>query len=150
MTQDELKKVLSYDPCTGIFTRKGRPTGRVNKGYVQISIKSRLYSAHRLAWLYMTGEWPALEIDHRDGNALNNSWSNLRLATRGQNCQNCKVRKDNSTGAKGVYPAGGGRFMAQVRANGARYSRAFAGLEEAAEWADFVRQELHGEFCYAV
>jgi len=51
----------------------------------------------------MTGEWPAKDIDHRDGNASNNKWYNLRETTMSQNIANAKVFATNTSGRKGVY-----------------------------------------------
>lgn len=92
LTADEVRGLLDYDPETGLFRwrkpGKGRIschrrfTGYVNKkGYVIIGIKYRPYLAHRLAWLWMTGDWPRGQLDHKDRNRSNNKWHNLREAT---------------------------------------------------------------------
>lgn len=88
LTQDRLREILHYDPVTGAFTRLTRVAKRTNigdvaghvssKGYVLIKIKGKSYSAHRLAWLYMTGVWPKTCVMHDDGNTQNNCFSNLR------------------------------------------------------------------------
>ena len=83
LTAEELQKVLNYDPLTGIFVwqvgpRKGAKAGTKGvKGYVQIVFQRERYYAHRLAWLYMTGEWPKQHIDHLDGDPSNNRFQNL-------------------------------------------------------------------------
>lgn len=112
-TADWLKGRLHYDPLTGQFkwlvnVARRSPAGSVAgtfeaRGYIRISIEGRKYLAHRLAWLYMTGEWPKNQIDHRDLNASNNAWSNLREATHGQNIANQGARKNNLSGWKGIY-----------------------------------------------
>src|SRR3546814_19429337 len=51
----------------------------------------------------MTGEWPAVQVDHRDLDKANNRWLNLRLATSGQNQANTPKRRRNTSGIKGVY-----------------------------------------------
>jgi len=67
-TAKELKRILKYNPNTGIFTRlrSGRIAGGTDTDtkYWRIMISGRLYHAHRLAWYYMTGEWPPSTIDH--------------------------------------------------------------------------------------
>jgi hypothetical protein len=113
ITQKELKERLHYDPATGIFTcvylvknnkRKiGDVVGSIDaKGYLVTSVKGKLYKCHRLAWLYINGTFPLAHIDHIDGNPLNNAWVNLRKATSKQNQENVKLRKDNTSGFRGV------------------------------------------------
>lgn len=112
LTQERLKQLLSYDPETGLWTRLitigGEKAGSVvtNKngnGYIHFSIDRAKYLGHRLAWLYMTGEWPVGEIDHKDRDRANNRWSNLREATKSQNRANGEVPASNILGVKGVY-----------------------------------------------
>lgn len=116
ITASRLKAIFNYDPETGVFTRLigvrgasiGSTVGTPDKdGYCQISIGARsnrkLYKAHRLAWLYMTGSWPVMDIDHINGISCDNSWRNIRLATQKLNNANSKRRKDNKSGYKGVH-----------------------------------------------
>ena len=116
LTLDLLREILHYDPETGVFTWKVRRGNRAIPGAqagskstnkpkqrLSIRINGKSYFNHRLAWLYMTGEWPALEIDHIDTDSLNNRWNNLRLATTSQNQANRGPQKNNKSGFKGVY-----------------------------------------------
>jgi HNH endonuclease len=103
---------LHYDDQTGEFrwlkrtgprVRAGQIAGFLNRDrYRLIAIDGRGYPAHRLAWLYMTGKWRSLVIDHRDGDPSNNRWANLRRATRSQNSANRRVPRHNPWGLKGV------------------------------------------------
>ena len=112
ITQIELFKILNYNPYTGLFIWI-KSTGRRVKlyekagwletqGYTCIKINRMIYKAHRLAWLYMTGEFPENEIDHINLNRNDNRFFNLRKATRSQNKMNVYVRKDSLSGIKGI------------------------------------------------
>jgi hypothetical protein len=111
MTQNELKRLLAYDPDTGIFRwriARGRAVvggiagAKNGKGYWTIKIEWIKYQAHRLAWLYMTGEWPVDQIDHINMDRADNTWSNLRAATNAQNQAN-SLKKSNTSGLRGVH-----------------------------------------------
>jgi hypothetical protein len=113
LTSQRLRELLTYDPETGIFTNKvkrgnrgiqGAVTGSLrSNGYIAIAVEATVYYSHRLAWLYMTGDWPKFDIDHKDGNKTNNRFENLRDVTTTVNTQNRrKAKSDSSTGVIGV------------------------------------------------
>lgn len=104
-TQAELKRLVTYNPETGVFTRNatGKPTGCPDRnGYLRIGIGDEIYFAHRLAVLYMTGSMPTLHMDHIDHVTDNNRWLNLREAEVVENRRNSLKRSDNTSGHKGV------------------------------------------------
>lgn len=113
ITQALLKEVLHYNPDTGHFRwlvasgRRavvGAVAGHLRKdGYIHIGILGKIYKAHRLAFLYMTGDWPLGVTDHSDNNKDNNAWSNLRDCSITENMQNRKLQKNNTSGSKGVH-----------------------------------------------
>lgn len=130
LTAERLRELLHYDPDTGIFTwvndagSGGRiksgsiAGGRAKDGYVKIHVDGKQYLAHRLAWLYMTGSWPAADIDHRYGILDDNRWHEIRSVTHQHNLQNQrKARVDNRCGLLGVsiYK---GRPRAKIKVNG--------------------------------
>ena len=104
ITAEELRETLSYDPDTGDFRWKVRTSRRVKIGdvagslskfgYTCVSINTKRYMAHRLAWLYITGSFPKDEIDHINGNRADNRISNLREASRRENMCNRKSHRD--------------------------------------------------------
>ena len=112
VTQDELKELLSYDPLTGIFrwikvrsgVRAGEVAGSINGwGYRHISVIGNRYQAHRLAWLYVYGEWPHDQIDHINRDKLDNRINNLRDVNQSVNMRNAQMNKNNTSGVLGVY-----------------------------------------------
>jgi hypothetical protein len=128
LTQERLKEVFSYDPESGNFTRvkplRGcglNEAGHLNKGYLIIGVDRRGYSAHRLAFLYMTGSFPSKYVDHIDGNKSNNAWNNLREATQSQNQFNTRVNTKSKTGLKGAYLHNhSGLYVARTKHEGKR------------------------------
>lgn len=112
LSSEILKALLSYDPDTGVFTRIKRTSTRIkcgdiagaksDQGYTIIGLLSKRFRAHRLAWLYMTGEWPDEDIDHINGVRSDNRWVNLRSVSRHENLKNASIRSDNSSGVTGV------------------------------------------------
>jgi hypothetical protein len=112
LTQAYLKSILHYDPETGIFinrkvrqgsTRAFSVAGCIGShGYLSIRISRMLYLSHRLAFLYMTGKFPAKYVDHIDGDKLNNRWANLRDVSMQQNLRNAVRPTTNTSGVVGV------------------------------------------------
>lgn len=157
-----LRSVLSYDEKTGAFTRlTGRNAGKIagcldSKGHRQIRLSGdgagRLYSAHRLAFFYVTGVWPSKDIDHINGNRDDNRWCNLREATKSENGANSKLSSRNTTGFKGVsLEKKTGRWNAYIGVGRKHvYVGTFDTPEEAGAAYIQKAQELFGEFARAV
>jgi HNH endonuclease len=163
ITQEYLKSVLDYNQETGDFIWKQRPdiegpwnkryagkvAGHRNKnGYVRIEIDDVPYWSHRLAWLWMTGEWPPKNIDHKDLIKGNTSWLNLRAATMSQNLANIAKRKDSNQPYKGVYfRKTRNRWEARIRVGGKKYYLGEFKTAEAAHSAYASAALVHfGEF----
>lgn len=141
LTAARLRELLNYDPETGLLTwirsgqgvaYPGKVAGRFRPdGYVNIGIDKQLHQAHRLAWLYMTGEHPKHCIDHIDGNPANNRWANLRDVTHSVNHQNRRPGGNNTTGYLGITRSGK-KWSAKIVTNGKiTYLGAHATPEEA-------------------
>lgn len=126
ITQSRIMEIFDYDPLTGKFKRKtitavnsaiGSAPGCSHNGYIRIMVDGDRYLAHRLAWLYVNGEFPTLLIDHINGNRSDNRISNLRDVGRAVNIQNQKkARKDNgSTSLLGAsFHKASGKYIAQI------------------------------------
>ncbi len=159
-TLDQLRKVLSYDEMTGIFTwlvdRKGTKAGRAaghktKRGYITIRIDGAAFYAHRLAWFFVYGEWPTNEVDHIDLDKSNNAIENLRQATPSQNRANTSIRKNNTSGFKGVsWKNDKSKWQAHIRVCGkTEFIGYFGSREEAhSSYCDAARRAF-GEFWMA-
>ena len=109
ITQAGLKDALHYNPLTGVFTWRatkaritaGDVAGTLNKGYVMIKLHQKIYSAHRLAWLYTEGYIP-VEVDHDNHARADNRWENLNASDRPANCVNQSLNTRNTSGFNGV------------------------------------------------
>ena len=153
LDQATLRSLVHYDPESGIFTwlsRKGdglhvrkwngklagKVAGSKSDGYILITVLSRKYKAHRLAWLYVYGTNPESEVDHINRVRMDNRISNLRLATKDENQFNVVLpRKHNVSGVKGAkWCPRDGNFMARIVVGGKEiYLGKFSTAEAAGE-----------------
>lgn len=124
----DIKKQLTYDAETGSFARisghfSGKRVGTVSSnGYLQIWVCHRRFLAHRLAWLWVTGSMPSFQIDHIDGDRLNNRAINLRDVPCSMNAQNRrKAMAGSKSGVLGVRSIGA-RWRATISVNGKHVS----------------------------
>lgn len=157
LTQEALKSLLQYNADTGEFIWIRRPHirsvqkageiagGMCNYGYVRIKIGGKSYKAHRLAWLYIHGEWPQEFIDHINGNRADNRISNLRCANNAQNQQNRKAGTNSAHGLLGVtWNCQANKWAARIMVNGKRKHIGYYGSPEEASSAYFIeKSRLH-------
>lgn len=158
ITHERLKELVSYDPIRGIFIWLKRTGSRAHvgamlgcrtgNGYIECELDGDGYSIHRLAWFYMKGEWPKAEIDHIDGVRDNNSWDNLRAATRSENRCNVGKYSSNTSGYKGVSWSNAARkWVAQIQHQGKpQHLGCFHTPEEAHSVYIAAAAAQHGEF----
>ena len=133
LTAARLREILDYDQDTGVF-RWRVPVGRWGHikpgtvaggpnfyGHLRLFIGGKSFYCHRLAWLYVTGEWPAGDIDHIDGDNSNNRFSNLRDIAHQTNTEN---RRKAPKGKPSKLPLGvsidkrDGAYRASIMSNG--------------------------------
>lgn len=122
LTQEKLKFVLTYNEKTGEFTwNNTQKTAGSNTGYgyITISICGKPYMAHRLAWLYMNGEFPNGQIDHINRNRKDNRICNLRVVSNQLNQTNRNVQKNSTSGYTGVsFKRNKGVYESHIMING--------------------------------
>ena len=153
LTAEYLRSVLDYDPESGIFTWKvgsanqvkvGDVAGWPDDGYLRIMVQKRSYHAHRLAWLYVRGEWPKDQIDHINRDRADNRIANLREVTNKQNLQNAGKYSHNTSGHTGVcWHKQSSKWEAKIRHN---YKHIYLGLFT--DLAEAISARKAGELKY--
>lgn len=130
LTVARVRELVHYEPETGVLRwaskpnrriRVGSPAGSLAFGYVVINIDGETYRAHRLAFLFMTGRFPTMDVDHINGNRADNRWVNLREASRELNMQNLRstFRNKSSDAPLGVtWDKSRGKWKAAIAVNG--------------------------------
>ena len=153
-----IKELVSYEPESGKlfwlqpvarWIRVGEEAGTYCKHAVDITLDKVTYRAHRIIWFLVTKKDPGnMMIDHIDGNPHNNKFENLRIATSRQNQCNQKIRRDNTSGLKGVsWSEERQKWQTGIQVNGKRVGLGrFNTKEEAYEAYCKAAKELHGEF----
>lgn len=105
---EALREKYLYFPDTGeirnrklgIVIRKKSKNRRTS--YIHLSVCNHMIYGHRAAWALHYGEWPKCQVDHRDGDGLNNRINNLRDSTHAQNQRNQRLHVRNKSGVRGV------------------------------------------------
>ena len=156
LTHTRLVEVLRYEPDTGNFYWLIRPSDNVfigdlaggidGKGYGIIRIDDKYFRSHRLAWFYHYGEWPEKDIDHINGDILDNRINNIRDVSKTINMQNQRrAQKGSTSGFLGVsHNKKIGKYVAKIRANGKTSTLgAYATAEEAHTAYVQAKRKLH-------
>lgn len=164
ITQTEARSLFKYDATTGKLywcardrwrfrsdkalnswnaRWAGREAGTMQNGYLQIGIGGRLHYAHRIIWIYVHGEEPE-NIDHIDGDCLNNRISNLSAVTHLENMRNRKTSRKNTSGVTGVHWAKASRrWIALISDRGKHiHLGCFSTSAEAASAREAAEREL--------
>jgi hypothetical protein len=158
LSANRLRKLLNYDPATGVFrwrVRKGpynvgAIAGSIHppKGYREICIDGKIYRANRLAWLYMTGKWPKLEIGYINHKKSDTRWANLRAMTPSQRGATSRTR--NKLGVRGVWITKSGKYVARIKVAGKKkYLGLFDTIEKASVAYARAAKDAFGQFARA-
>lgn len=154
LTAEYLRKLLHYNPETGIFVWKIKPANCVQPGaiagsivtdgYLGISIKRVKYAAHRLAWLYVHGEWPKDQLDHINGVRKDNRISNLRESTQAENMQNARHKRNGQFSLGTSYHKAVKKWTATIKIKGdKKHLGCFSTQEEAHKAYVAAKLEYH-------
>lgn len=153
--QARLKQLLHYDPASGNFTWSNPTNRRIvkgtvagtfgNDGYMHIHFDGKRYSAHRLVWLYVYGEWPDT-VDHVNGIRTDNRVSNLRNTNNTGNMQNLKAKRGTSKYIGVYWHKSLNKWKAQIGVNGRRVALGYFDNEEDAHQAYWEAKQKHHEY----
>lgn len=159
MDAAQVRELFDYDPETGLLRwriaisshKPGEVAGRSKAHrYIEIRFEGRWYTGHRLAFAWMEGRWPDPEVDHKNGDKLDNRWSNLREATKSQQAANRKLACTNKVGLKGVIRVtryGVTKFEARLRIDGKQHHLGrFETAQEAHAAYVVAAEKYHGQF----
>jgi hypothetical protein len=127
ITYQQVREFFRYNKRTGAFvwrvqrrgrgglTEIGQMVGDIHGGYRRTCIGGRAYQVHRLIWLYVTGHWPTVDIDHKNGVRHDNRWSNLREAHGSINQENFRRPfRNNQSRLIGAWPSSDGKKWRSV------------------------------------
>jgi hypothetical protein len=158
ITQSQVRELFSYDPDTGIVTRRitsnpmapaGTEAGSpLKSGHLAVKVNRKSYKLHAVIWLYVYGYLPKM-LDHKNGVPNDNRLDNLRLATTSQNMANRVLKTDTASGLKGAYPSTSGRWYSRITKDGAKLNLGTFDTAEQAHCAYMNKaRELFGEFAF--
>lgn len=156
LTQQDVKALFDMDPEEGVLrwkttigyqAKQGQVAGYVSLGYRMIKVRQIRYQAHRLIWLWVTGDWPKNEVDHINGNSLDNRFSNLRDVPVRTNLENRqKPSSSSTTGVMGVFPYGT-RYVSRITSNGVVHKvGVFETVEQASMAYQQAKRDLHAGY----
>ena len=149
ITQEFLRDMFTY--VDGELVRKNSPRKRYAKRtkseYLCTVIAGRTYKTHRLIYMYHYGTMPH-QVDHADGNKHNNRVENLRACAPSNNSMNIGIKKNNTTGFKGiVWEPSRNKWRTRICLQGKTvFSARFDDIELADLVATMAREKYHGVF----
>ena len=153
LSANRLRKLLNYAPATGVFRWRvhggfnnvGTVAGSILPRYRVICIDGKIYRANRLAWLYMTGKWPKLEIGYINHKTSDTRWANLRAMTPSQRGATSRTR--NKLGVRGVWITKSGKYVVRIKVAGKRkYLGLFDTIKKASVAYTRAAKDAFGQF----
>ena len=164
ISSTRLRELLSYNADSGVFVWRrtprrhgkaviGQSAGCAGKrGYIYIGVEGKKYQAHRLAWLFVYGEWPKGLIDHINGDSRDNRIANLRVCNHSENMANRSAPASNSSGVKGVaWDRARQKWTARIGVNYKTINLGrFDNLSDAARAYEQAASKHFGQFSRAV
>ena len=147
-TYERLHQVFDYKDGQ-LFRKSGKLAGGVHPfGYVKVRADGKMYMAHRLIYKMFNKNFETGTLDHINNNRADNRIENLRMASRAENNRNAVIRKDNTSGVKGVYwNSRENYYTAAISYNGKRKVLGnFKDLALATEFIQLARDMVHGDF----
>lgn len=155
MDVQELRRQLRYDRESGLLFRR-LTRGKVRAGdiagsrpktsrYSYLWLNGEMWLTHRVVWAHVYGEWPTEQIDHINGDRLDNRIANLRMADKFQQQQNLAKPKTNTSGFIGVtWDKASCKWQAQIKSGGRQYTLGkTADIQEAAQLYREAKRRLH-------
>jgi hypothetical protein len=117
-------------------------------GYVKMRVDGKMYMAHRIIYKMFNKDFVEGTLDHINNKPADNRIENLRIATCTENNRNAVLRKDNTSGVKGVnWNKRDMRWTASISINGKRKALGnFKDLALATEFVQLARDMVHGDF----
>ena len=151
---DHVEKLLTYRDgklywrvANNGRIKVGNQAGFLNKstGYFAIGINGKTYQLHRVIWLIKKRQWPKGQVDHIDGNPINNRIENLRDVSHQENQRNASMQLNNKTGVIGVCSV---RSKFRVRIHGDNGNRIHIGYFSTIKEAADARRNAEKRFGY--
>lgn len=155
-TQRELNELFHYDHVSGKLywkvnrqsIKRNQEAGNITKfGYKKVRIDGKDYQIHRIIYKLHHGDIPTdKQIDHIDGNKLNNRLNNLRLVDNQENGKNRRINSDNKSGIVGIcWYKKSNKWQAQIKVNGKMIYLGQSKILSIAKFKRYQAEKKHGK-----
>lgn len=136
-----------HKPLVGCQAGSKRGGSSNGKYYWHVKIDTAPIKRSHIIFLFATGKWPELQIDHINGDSLDDRFENLREVTPTQNAWNHKKRAKKSDCPMGVRRLKSGRYLARIACNKQMFQFGpFETQDEASAIYQRKRKEMFGDY----